>query len=190
MSQMNSGLYGYPMNAAATPMLKNPFSAGFAPLQNAGMLGLTQIEGYRPVEKFTDGGNAQWSLVKSYFDGSRDVPDPKSIQIVDFWDHKFLGVKDDVQLYVYVVEGVRQPRVETEQPCRVLYQWFSKAFVKDFNPGMITEREWLKANVYAAPMADARMSKLQAICRAGEAGAQAQPPADEALLKVEGLPNG
>ena len=189
---MSSYNFGYPMNGlgnVSAPMIKNPF-AGTIPTQGVNLLNLTQIEGYKPVQAFTDENNTRWELIKSYFDGSRDVPDPKALKILEYWDHPFLGLKEDQQLYVYVVEGIRPPRVETEQPCRLLYQWFSKLFVKDFNPSMISEREWLKANVYAAPVLDGRMSKLRAICRAEGMAAPAQEAGSDALLKVEGLPNG
>lgn len=55
---------------------------------------------------------------------------------------------------------------------------------------MITEREWMKANVYAAPVVNGRVSKLCAICRV-QAPQTAQPVADDtALIRVEGLTSG
>ena len=125
-------------------------------------LGLTQIENFRPIGKFTDSTGTQWVLSKSSFDSTKDVPDPKGVQILDYWNHEFPNVKQ--QMYVYVVEGPRLPRVDTEQPSRIMYQWFSQTPCPTFNPAMITQREWLKANVYAAPLTSARVSKLKAIC--------------------------
>ena len=156
------------------------------------MLNLTQIENFQPVQKFTDETNTVWTLVKAFSDSTVDVPDPKSMQIVDYWDHKFVGLKNDVPLYVYVVEGVRQPRVETEQPSRIMFQWFSKIYVKDFNPQMISEREWYKANVYAAPVLNARVSKLNAICHVKNGGAQTvnEPQEEEKLIRMDELTDG
>lgn len=174
-------------------MLANPFSAmsqanavqPFA--QPVNLLNLTQIEGFQPVQKFTDETNTAWTLVKAFSDSTVDVPDPKSMQIVDYWDHKFVGLKNDIPLYVYVVEGVRQPRVETEQPSRILFQWFSKVYVKDFNPQMISEREWYKANVYAAPVVNARVSKLNAICHVKPGTQTAGPQEDDNLIRMDVL---
>jgi len=73
----------------------------------------------------------------------------------------------------------------------LLYQWFSTVQV-DFNPAMITDREWLKANVYAAPLQDTRMSKLLAICgmqAPAQAEAQQAPVEEDVLIKVEGIAN-
>lgn len=184
--------YTYPGYAAG--MIASPFAAnqGGMAVPQANMLNLTQIEGFAPVQKFTDDTNTAWTLVKAYSDSTVDVPDPKSMQIVDYWDHKFVGLKNDVPLYVYVVEGIRQPRVETEQPSRIMFQWFSKIYVKDFNPAMISEREWYKANVYAAPVLNARVSKLRAICHAkADAGAGQQQAAaqEEKLIRMDELSN-
>ena len=177
-----------------TGMLANPFSAipqqPLAPSvpQQVNLLNLTQIEGFQPVQKFTDDTNTAWTLVKAFSDSTVDVPDPKSMQIVDYWDHKFVGLKNDAPLYVYVVEGVRQPRVETEQPSRIMFQWFSKVYVRDFTPQMISEREWYKANVYAAPVVNARVSKLNAICKVkGRRGVAAEPQEEDKLIRMDEL---
>ena len=185
MMTSNFAPYALP-NAAG--MIANPFAAGT--LAQRSTLGLTQIENFQPVQSFVDDTNTKWTLVKAYADSTVDVPDPKTLQIVDCWNHKFVGLKEDKQLYVYVVEGIRLPRVETEQPSRVLFQWFSQVCIKDFAPQMITEREWMKANVYAAPVVNGRVSKLCAICRV-QAPQTAQPVADDtALIRAEGLTSG
>lgn len=155
-------------------------------MQNFGLsaptLGLNQIEGFTPVQEFTDANGVKWQLVKSSFDSSIDIPDPKNLQVLDYWNHDFPGIK--TKLYIYVVEGIKQPRVETEQPTHILFQWFSQLFVPAFTPQMITDREWLKANVYAAPVTNTRLSKLNALCRVNEIK-QEQTETD--LLKVNEL---
>lgn len=149
-------------------------------------LGLTQIENFKPIGKFIDSTGTQWVLSKSSFDSTKDVPDPKGVQILDYWNHEFPNVKQ--KLYVYVVEGTRLPRVDTEQPSRIMYQWFSQTFVPKFDPTMITEKEWLKANIYSAPIVDSRVSKLYAICHIAAPEPQASVSEDEnGLLKVEEL---
>ncbi len=150
-----------------------------------GTLGLNQVENFDPVQNFVDESNTAWGLVKAASNSTIDIPDPKSIQITDYWNHEFPGLKS--KLYVYVVEGIKQPRVETEQPTRVLYQWFSTVFVPTFTPLMITEREWLRANVYAAPVVNARVSKLNAICKLTDTGVCADNQKEDKLLQIEEL---
>ena len=154
------------------------------PLSPSASLGLNQIEGFQPVQGFVDETNTRWTLVKAASNSTIDIPDPKTLQVLDYWNTEFPGIK--TKLYVYVVEGVKPPRVETEQSTRVMYQWFSTRFVREFTPQMITEREWLRANVYAAPIVNARMSKLRAICHIAN-GAQPVPEQNDNLLKVEEL---
>lgn len=149
-------------------------------------LALNQIEGFTPVQTFTDSSNVGWSLSKSCFDSSKDIPDPKSIQITDYWNHEFPNIK--TKLYIYVVEGIRQPRVETERPSKVLYQWFSPVFIPNFDPTMITDREWLKANVYVANIEDTRVSKLNALCHTNVC--YNNDVDNDKLLQIEGLSNG
>lgn len=165
--------YLNPVNPLIPSPFNNPIQVPNATLPQTASLHLTQIEGFEPVQKFTDSTNTQWTLAKAATNSTVGIPDPKSVQIVDFWNHKFPreGLSQDV--YVYVVEGVKQPSVETEQPTRILYQWFSTTPVYSFTPQMISDKEWLKANVYSAPMVDARVSKLHALCKT--APAQAAP---------------
>lgn len=168
------------MPVLGNPLLPNPVTGARA------TLGLNQIEGFEPVAAFTDEGNTQWRLAKAASNSTVDIPDPKSMQVTDYWNHEFLGLK--TKLYVYVVEGIKQPRVETEQPTRVLYQWFSTKFVPTFHPNMITDAEWLKANVYSAAVLNARVSKLKAICKVQDVLAQTQDTANEdRLIRVEEL---
>ena len=46
-------------------------------------LNLNQIEGFNPVEKFTDDSNTQWTLSKASSESTKDIPDPKNIQFTD-----------------------------------------------------------------------------------------------------------
>lgn len=181
---LNNTMFNYtsPTNGLLTnPFMTSPNTA----IKNT--LSLNQIEGFTPVQEFTDETNTKWTLVKSSLDSTIDIPDPKTLQIVDFWNHEFPNLK--TKLYVYVVEGVRQPRVETEQPSRILYQWFSPVFVPTFTPQMISDKEWLKANVYAAPVVNARVSKLNAIChiKGSEVSYGNVDVSNDKLLKVDEL---
>jgi len=170
-------------NSFSPYLIPNPVMG--QPIVNRQTLGLSQIDGFEPVGSFTDDNNISWSLVKSAFDSATDIPDPKSIQIVDYWNHIFPNLEE--KIYVYVVEGIKQPRVETEHPTRVMYQWFSTNCVTNFTPQMITEQEWRKANVYAAPIINSRVSKLNAICKTEPVESTA--PTND-LIKVKGINNG
>lgn len=166
-------------------LISNPFSTAALPQTVINpTLGLNQIENFDPVQDFTDSSNVKWQLVKAAGNATVEIPNPKNIQITDYWNHAFIGINS--KIYVYVVEGIKQPRVETERPTRVLYQWFSTVFVKQFTPQMITDREWMKANVYAAPMQDSRLSKLYALCKVKtENGEVPTPVTNDSLIKVE-----
>ena len=165
-------------------LLPNPLGLNqIAALQST--LGLNQVEGFVPVQEFTDETNTRWTLVKAASNSTIDIPDPKAMQIIDYWNHEFPGIKS--KLYVYVVEGVKQPRVETEQPTKVMYQWFSTVFVPTFTPQMITDKEWLKANVYAAPIVNGRVSKLNAICHITTAAGLNDHQDENRLLRIEEL---
>jgi len=174
------------------PLLGQPLipSSSLAQIAPRAVLGLTQVEGFEPVQSFLDSSGLSWVLSKAASDSTRDVPDPKSIQITDYWNHEFPNLKQKV--YVYVVEGIRIPRVETERPSRILYQWFSSIFIPRFDPTMITDREWLKANVYTSSLGDSRISKLNAICKIDNSKmtVETRPEEDDALLQVEELSNG
>lgn len=182
---MSNNPFAFPYQMASNPfpannqLLPNPFGNTQPALQT---LNLTQFDNFNMVEKFKDDTNVEWALVKKSSDSTVDIPDPKSIQILSFWNHIFPGAKNKV--YLYVVEGIRQPRVETEKPTLVLYQWFSSVFVPNFTPQMITPAEWLKANVYAAPILDARISKLYALCNINQDSAPQEENNDQ-LLKAD-----
>ena len=149
-------------------------------------LGLNQIEGFEPVRKFVDNTNTEWVLVKAASDSSVDIPDPKKMQLLEYWAHEFPGLKQR-KIYIYVVEGIRPPRVETERPTRILYQWFSANWDMGFLPSKITEKEWLKANVYAAAVIDTRVAKLCSLCKYKEELPQQKAQDENKLLQVEEL---
>lgn len=163
------------------PPIQN-YTDDFAPKNS---LCLNQIADFEPVKQFTDDNNTVWTLTKSSSDSTVDVPDPSIMQIVDYWNHEYPGIK--TKLYIYVVEGIRKPRVETERPCHVLYQWFSTIFVPTFTPQMITQREWLRANVYTAPVNQTRMSKLKALCKISDSASFIGPPKRDELITVQEL---
>lgn len=172
---------------SSTGLLPNPTST-FSAIQPQATLNLNQIDGFIPTKEFTDDTNTKWQLVKSSFDSTVDIPDPKVIQVIDYWNHEFPKLK--TKLYVYVVEGIKPPRVETELPTRVMYQWFSTVYVPTFTPQMITEKEWLKANVYAAPLVNGRVSKLKAICHLTDTNGIQNQKEEDKLIKVEEFTNG
>ena len=68
---------------------------------------LNQIENYEPIKTFKDSSNTEWILTKASTDSTLDIPDPKGIQIISYWNHEFPNIR--TKLYVYVVEGIRQP---------------------------------------------------------------------------------
>lgn len=125
-------------------------------------LGLRQLMNFNVIPSFTDSDGKTWRLVKSANDSSVEIPDPRFVQVSDYWVHEFPNTSGKV--FLYVVEGIKQPRNTGERPVRVLYQWFSTKCVMTFNPQLITQNEWLRANVYTAPITDSRLSKLSALC--------------------------
>lgn len=149
-------------------LLTNLYQANAVP-----SLQLTQIDGFEPVESFKDSEGQTWKLVKSAASGMTEIPDPKSINILDFWNHEYPGSNN--KIFIYVVEGVRIPKTDREAACKILYSWFSTVNNKSFTPSMIKNSEWLVANVYAAPLIDGRISKLKALCKVKEEQTAVQP---------------
>jgi len=131
-------------------------------MQTVGILGLRQMMNFNITREFKDSDGKTWRLVKSANDASVEVPDPQFVQITDYWNHDFPNSNGKV--FIYVVEGIKRPRVETERPVRVLYQWFSTKNNAQFTPQMISGNEWRRANVYTAQIQDSRVSKLSALC--------------------------
>lgn len=157
-------------------------------------LQLTQIDSFEPIPEFTDSNGTRWKLVKSANSGMSEIPDPQSVNVTDYWNHEYPGSGGKV--FIYVVEGVRVPKTNRETACNVLYCWFSTVDNKKFTPQMIRQAEWLMANVYAAPITDARVSKLKALCRVEEQQQQVVPTQTEEpvqptpLINIESIRNG
>lgn len=154
-------------------------------------LQLTQIDGYEPVREFTDSTGSVWQLVKAASSGMNEIPDPRSVNVTDYWNHEYPGSSGKV--FIYVVEGVRVPKTSRENACKVLYCWFSTVNNQKFTPQMIRESEWLMANVYAAVITDARVSKLKALCKIKDESTQIQQQTSVVseqpapLIKMENL---
>ena len=152
------------------------------------IINLTQIEGFTPVESFTDSSHTHWILAKAASNSTVGIPDPRTIQIIEFWHHAFPRKDLEDKVFIYVVEGVKIPQIATEQPMKVLFQWFSDRNVSQFTPDMITPEEWQRANVYAAPVLNKWNSILNAICQVKTE--QPLYQTENKLLQVEGLSNG
>ena len=166
------------MTPTTTPAPINPgLLASIYQAQGAPSLNLTQIDGFQPAQEFTDGNGITWRLVKDARSGMSEIPNPQGVNVTDYWNHEIPGSKGKV--YLYVVEGIRAPKTNREAPCRILYAWFSTVNQPAFAPGMIRPQEWLVANVYAAAVGDARLSKLQALTGTLQQQAPAQPQAPE-----------
>lgn len=160
--------------------------------QNLPSLQLTQIDGFEPVQQFTDSSGQTWKLIKSANSGMCEIPDPRNLNIIDYWNHEH---PSSSKIFIYVVEGVRAPKTTRETACKVLYMWFSTVNNKSFTPQMIKPNEWLTANVYAAEITDARISKLKALCKYDESqqvqqttniAAEPAPLIDMGLLNDKG----
>lgn len=161
--------------------------------QNLPSLQLTQIDGFEPVQQFTDSSGQTWKLIKSANSGMCEIPDPRNLNIIDYWNHEHPS--SNGKIFIYVVEGVRAPKTTRETACKVLYMWFSTVNNHSFTPQMIKPNEWLTANVYAAEITDARISKLKALCKYDESqqvqqttniAAEPAPLIDMGLLNDKG----
>lgn len=141
------------MNSINSNLINNLYPNSMAP-----DLKLTQIDGWEPVPEFVDSDGQRWKLIKAASSGMGEIPDPQSVNIIDYWNHVHPG--SNGKIFIYVVEGVRVPKTTRETACRVLYSWFSTVDNKGFTPHMIKPTEWLTANVYASTISDARVSKI------------------------------
>ena len=152
------------------------------------IINLTQMENWSPVESFIDASNTRWVLAKAASNSTVGIPDPRTVKIIEFWHHGFPRKDVEDKVFLYVVEGVKIPQIATEQPMKVLFQWFSDRNVPQFTPDMITPEEWQRANVYAAPVLNKWESILNAVCKVKNE----QPfyQTENKLLKVEGLTDG
>jgi len=168
---------------ATAPLIPNPVPNFTAPQYS---LGLTQIEGKMPVKQFRDSTNTDWTLIKASDDPTMSVPDVRNIQWVDAWCAQHPD-KRYAKVMMYVAEGVCMPRIETEKPRRVMFQWFSTTKVQAFNPQMVTDKDLLRANIYSASLPDARTSQLYALCQCVTETQQVQEPVQEnvPLIKLD-----
>lgn len=168
-------------------LIPNYFNISNQPILQT--LGLNQMEGFNPVESFVDRENTVWKLAKAASNSTVGIPDPKSIRFTEFWNHGFPRKDLQGKLFVYIVEGIKLPQVATEQPMRVLFQWFSTVNVNQFTPEMITPQEWQRANVYAAPIVDKWMSILSAVCKVNNEEPVVKKE-ENTLINMENLING
>ena len=113
-------------------------------------------------QSFTDDNGTKWKLAKSSKDSSVEIPDPAMVTLTRWWNH--VHPLSNGKVYIYVVEGIKRPRIESENSVMVLYQWFSTANRSNFTPNDITAAEWYNANVYTANIIDSRISQLRALC--------------------------
>jgi len=151
-------------------------------------IGLRQIERFPITNSFKDSNGKQWKLVKSANDSGVEIPDPQYVQITNYWNHEFPNSNGKV--FIYVVEGIKRPRIPSETSINVLYQWFSTNNVQTFTPQMITPQEWFSANVYVSDITDTRLSKLNALCntKVVEKPSNKEPDIDISLLGVSNEP--
>ena len=125
-------------------------------------IGLTQFKDLDMPQSFTDDNGTKWKLAKSSKDSSVEIPDPAMVTLTRWWNH--VHPLSNGKVYIYVVEGIKRPRIESENSVMVLYQWFSTANRSNFTPNDITAAEWYNANVYTANIIDSRISQLRALC--------------------------
>lgn len=125
-------------------------------------IGLTQFKDLNMPLTFTDDNGTKWKLAKSSKDSSVEIPDPAMVTLTRWWNH--VHPMSNGKVYIYVVEGIKRPRIESENSVMVLYQWFSTANRSNFTPNDITAAEWYNANVYTANIIDSRISQLRALC--------------------------
>lgn len=125
-------------------------------------IGLTQFKDLNMPLSFTDDNGTKWKLAKSSKDSSVEIPDPAMVTLTRWWNH--VHPMSNGKVFIYVVEGIKRPRIESENSVMVLYQWFSTVNRSNFTPNDITAAEWYNANVYTANIIDSRISQLRALC--------------------------
>ena len=167
----------YAMPGYPAPLISNDIPLGLPVMPSSGAtpapqtqsqinMGLRQLKDFQMMDAFQDSDGKVWKLVKSANDSSVEIPDPQYVQITDYWSHEFPN--SNGKIYIYVIEGIKRPRVDNEKSVNVLYQWFSTANNPNWNPNMISQSEWHRANVYTSAMTSSRVSKLKALCRFNE----------------------
>lgn len=125
-------------------------------------IGLTQFKDVNMPIEFTDNTGVKWRLAKSAKDASVEIPDPSMVALTRWWNH--VHPSSNGKVFLYVVEGIKRPRIDSENAVMVLYQWYSTNNRPNFTPNDITAPEWYNANVYTANIVDSRISLLQALC--------------------------
>ena len=144
-----------------------------------------QTTGVKTItNEFTDSLNNRWKLVKSAYDSSVEIPDPNYVQVVDYWVHEFPN--SDGKVFVYCVQGIKRPKIDTEKPTQIIYQWFSTVNNPQFTPMMITQTECCKANIYMSQLNDSRLSVLNAFCGIKQEVKQVKQSEDIPLNLING----
>ena len=86
MTQLNSL---NPLNPFIPSPFNNPIQVPGSAVAPTASLHLTQIEGFDPPRSFVDSTNTEWTLAKAATNSTVGIPDPKGVQIIDCWNHKF-----------------------------------------------------------------------------------------------------
>ena len=92
----------------------------------------------------------------------------------------------DGKVFVYCVQGIKRPKIDTEKPTQIIYQWFSTVNNPQFTPMMITQTEWCKANIYMSQLNDSRLSVLNAFCGIKQEVKQVKQSEDIPLNLING----
>ena len=169
------------LNQANIPSLNSSLLNAAIPLKQP--IGLTQIKDLVMPASFTDDSGVCWKLAKSSKDSSVEIPDPSMVSLTRWWNR--VHPASNGKVFIYVVEGIKRPRIESENSVMVLYQWFSTCNRPNFTPNDITAAEWYNANVYTASIVDSRMSQLKALCRINEEQKPAQPAPAETIQELD-----
>ena len=152
----------FPNNFRTDPLASNLIQSN--QIQPRVPIGLTQFRDMTMPSNFTDSSGVVWHLAKSAKDSSVEIPNPQFVSVTRWWNH--VHPSSNGRVYLYVVEGIKKPRIETETPVMVLYQWFSTCNRPNFTPQEITPSEWYNANVYTSNITDSRVSILNSLCGA------------------------
>ena len=123
---------------------------------------LSQIKDKEPVKEITTDDGITYTLAKSAFDSSTSIPDPSLVFFTDAWCKEYPNSNGKV--WCYCCQGIKRPASSTEKPTLILYTWFSTQGDPTFNPSTITRDDWLRACVYAHPLANHRNSIYNSLC--------------------------
>lgn len=110
---------------------------------------LRQIKGFEPPKQMRI-NESVWTLRKDARDSSVDIPNPQQIQWIGGDIVQCHNASSET--YIYYAYGIKQPRANTyEKPVNVLFVWFNDKQVAQFNPSIISDSDWMRANVYTSP---------------------------------------